>query len=525
MAQQPDSLTPQKELPKLEIPEITIVGKKAITLPFARKGEMYDVTVYEAPTADSSLLLDRVEPQLPVGSLPRYEQREMPWRISLEGSLGSFSTGQAGGFVDYKSQRWGISGKGGYGTTDGHVGNSSGNSTMLGADIHSLLVTDNDILRTLRASLGVTYQSQEYGMFGIPSPAIERRRNNILVDTRLGSLHRQGVVMDLRLGADIWKVTDAHVSSDSQVSVVSPLLLGSLATDLGIGRLITSFSFLSSSLDYQHSVESPMLFTASGSMRWGIAERVFVEVGGKYAGGSNSAGGSRTLVAPTGQIKWDIDDGRALSVWFEPQMQLTTYDQYIKSNPYLVRELEIQPERKFINFGGSFWFNRGILTLELNASFSKSSGKSMMIADSGRIRLEYVDAFQTIVQATGTLKPSSFTRIKFSGTLQPTNEDGTSTQLPMTPTVKVSGRGELDLPVSLTVWGSIDYWSKQNIDRLGNFTLGDVGLIGAGATASVFSTLAVSFEASNLLNTAYQWWNGYFAPGRKFSVEAKLRLQ
>ena len=29
-------------MPSLELPEITIVGKKAITLPFARKGEIFD---------------------------------------------------------------------------------------------------------------------------------------------------------------------------------------------------------------------------------------------------------------------------------------------------------------------------------------------------------------------------------------------------------------------------------------------------------------------------------------------------
>ncbi|HLF15078.1 MAG TPA: hypothetical protein VI932_09350, partial [Bacteroidota bacterium] len=71
-AQVPDSVV-RKDLPRLEIPEITIVGKKAITLPFARKGELYDVPLYEAPPPDSGLLTDRPPVDLPPGSLPRYE--------------------------------------------------------------------------------------------------------------------------------------------------------------------------------------------------------------------------------------------------------------------------------------------------------------------------------------------------------------------------------------------------------------------------------------------------------------------
>ena len=92
-------------LPRLEIPEITIVGKKAITLPFARKGEIYDVNVYEAPPPDTGLLGGRESVPLPRGTLSRYEEHQVPWRASVEGSFGSFSTGSVGGYFDYKRDR------------------------------------------------------------------------------------------------------------------------------------------------------------------------------------------------------------------------------------------------------------------------------------------------------------------------------------------------------------------------------------------------------------------------------------
>lgn len=515
--------TVRKELPTLEIPELTIVGKKAIELPFARKGEIYDVPVYEAPAPDSSLLLERLQPGIPVGSLPRYEQRQMPWRWSLEGALGNYAS--AGGYIDYSAERWGISGKGGFHRTGGHTENSSGTTTLAGATIHSLVATDNDVLRTMRASFGVSLQHESYGLTGIVGPSAHRSRNNIVVDGRMGSLNRQGLVLDMNLGANIWKVSDEHAPADSEVSVVSPKVDASLAADIGAGRLLGDFSYESSSLDYQHPTESPSLLSFAGSVRWGIGNRVFLQAGGRYSGGSNSSGGRRSLVAPLARLTWEIDDGRSISFWFEPQMRLETYDEAVKLNPYIGRELVLQPERQILNFGSAVWYNRGMLTLEVKATFIKSSGKSLTIADSGRIRLEPAEVFQSIVAAEGTVRASERTRINFSGTLQPSFEDGTTTQLPMTPVLKLGAKGELDVLPILTVWSSVDYRSKENIDRTGTRTLGDLVLVGAGATVSVLSRVVLSFDAANLLNSSYSWWDGYPAPGRVLTLGAKLRLQ
>ena len=93
-------------MPRLEIPEITIVGKKAITLPFARKGEIYDIDIYEVSPPDTSILESRPAMSFPIGSLPRYEEPLIPWHVSAEGSFGSFSTGHLRAYVDYKGKRW-----------------------------------------------------------------------------------------------------------------------------------------------------------------------------------------------------------------------------------------------------------------------------------------------------------------------------------------------------------------------------------------------------------------------------------
>lgn len=518
-----DSL--RRELPPLEIPEITIVGKKAITLPFARKGEIYDVNIYEASQADTGLLMDRPAAPLPVGSLPRYQQREMPWRASLEGSFGSFATGNADAYVDYKSQRWGIAGHGGFGSTNGHAGNSNGRATRLGLNYHSLVKTDNDILRTFRVNFGADYMRETYGMFGSTDTLTERRRNHFDFHGKLATIQRAGVVLDARLGVKLWKITDSQIAGDSDVSVASPTLSTMFASDIGSLRFLGDLSYTSSSLDYNRAAESPSLLSFSGGFRWTIQNKFLIQLGAMYAGGSDSQGGNKTLVAPTGLIKWDLNPGQTLGLWFRPEILLRTYDDEITRNPYLVQDLELRPERKPINFGGSLWYNNGIVTMEVRGSFSKSSNHAITLADSGRIKLEYVDALQTVLEGEGSLKPTANTRLTFTGTLQPSTEDGSTTQLPMTPLVKIVGRGELELTRPFIIWSSLEYQSKRNVDRQGTNTLGDLVLLGAGASTSIIPRTMLTLEISNLLNTAYEWWSGYVAPGRRIMAGAKIGLQ
>ncbi len=380
-------------------------------------------------------------------------------------------------------------------------------------------ISDRDVfLPTLK-------KAADWVMRNYPGATLERRRNNIVIDGRIGSLNRQGLVLDVSLGANIWTIADALSPADSEVTVVSPQVGANLAADMGKGRFLGAFSFTSSSLDYQHPTESPSLLDLHGSYRWTIAPSVSIEAGARFAAGSSVTGESRSLVAPTARVTWEIDEGRSIAVWFDPEMALPTYDEQVRRNPYLVRELDLTPERSFLRAGGTFWYNRGIVTMELRASFTKSSGHDVTVADSTGLRLEAVDAFQTVITAEGTVRPGARTRIRFSGTLQPSFEDGTTTQLPMTPVLLLGARGEFDPLSHLTLWAGADYHSKQNADLAAASTIPDAFLLSAGATATILSRAELSVEGRNLFNSTDAWWAGYPAPGRTITLGAKLRLQ
>ena len=512
-------------MPKLEIPEITIVGKKAITLPFARKGEIYDVNIFEVSPPDTSLIEERPAMPLPIGSLPRYDEPLVPWHASAEGSFGSFSATHLRAFVDYKGRKWGIYGNTGFQSTRGHIAHASGNSFQMEANAHSLVSTDNEILKSFRVSGGLQLMHDEYDMFGIRNISVDRSRTNVVLDSRLNSLERQKSAIDFSLRANIWSFSDTQPTGDSSISAVSPEIVGSYSTKVNTVQLQTQISFTSTSLNYDHSAQTPSLFGISASAKWLLTDKWSLQVGGEYQNGSGSDGGGNSLIAPFAVVKWELDRDRAMSIWFKPEMSLESYSDKTIRNPYFVREIMLHPERTWFNLGGTFWYNSQIFSLEVNGAFAKSTNKGITLADSGKLYSAFVDASQFTARADGSVKPLDNTRLTFTGIIQPSFEDGKSRQLPMIPFIQLAARGELTLNIPLSLWSSVEFWNEQYVDMAGSKTLDERILLNIGAASSIIPRTVLSLEIANLLNHSYEWWGGYKAPNRTIKLEAKVNFQ
>lgn len=523
----PPAADTSKGLPQLEIPEITIVGKKPITLPFARKGEIYDVRLYEAPGPDTSLLDSQPPVLFPAGSLPRYEIPLVPLHISAEGFWGSFNTLSARAFVDYIGRKWGIYGNGGIGVTQGHTDHASGRSFEAEINARSIVATDNEVLRTFRMHLGTTFMHDTYGMFGIRGAVVDRSRDNITLDTRLSSVDHRTNDITLSLRANVLSMTDSRrLAGDSSVSGVSPELAASYATDIGRVRFLSGMSYKSSSLAYSMPVQSASLAGIYAGAEGELARDWFLSLGGNYEGGSGSDGMSHALIAPFCTVRWSVDADREVRFYFRPEMRLALYDEDLRANPYLIREAEVRPERVPVNIGAGLWYNSELFSLELNASFTKSSDRPVVLADSaGGIRLGYLDAQEYLIEAAGTVRPSGNLLIRFSGDFRTAFEEGSSIQLPMVPVVELTAKAEYALSPPLRLWVSADYAGRQNADRAGAVTLTDRLLLGAGVSSTVVPRTILSLSAQNIFNAAYEWWRSYTAPGRALYLSAKVNVR
>ncbi len=525
IAQQQDSLKKKEDMPKLEIPEITIIGKKAITLPFARKGEIYDVELFEAQQPDTSLLGHPPSMSLLKGSLPRYRYEDHPWRCSVEGMLGSFGTIGGRGYMNYTTQRWGVNGNAGFKKSNGHTTNADASAFGIGANAHTLVRTDNDVLKTFRASLGMSFEHNKYGLFGISNTSVRRNINDFEVTGKLGSLNRYGTIIDIDLAAKFSSLNDNNAGVDSSVSVVSPTLRTSFSTDVKNIKLKGGISYSSSSLDYSLPTQTPSLLDVVVSSQWKPVAMWSVEIGGRFSHGEDYNGGEHTLITPFGVGRLELDSTFAITFWFKPDMQFVSYTDYLTQIPYLVREAALQPERRPVVLGSSFYYNKGPFSLEVRGSFAKNSNTGIQIADSGRIRLEYAEATTTAFDVEGALQLTNISRLFFSSSITSAFEQGSSSQLPMVPTVRLNGRWETDFRIPVKGWSSVEYLSKRNVDCAGTQSLGDVFLVNIGASTSAIPKIILAAEVQNIFDVNYEWWQGYIAPGIQFNVSAKINLQ
>jgi hypothetical protein len=512
-------------MPKLEIPEITIVGKKAITLPFARKGEIYSTEIYEAPLPDTSLIEERTSPAFPLGTLPRYDESFIPFHLSVQSSFASFATVHGRIFADYKKRNWGLYGNGELKISNGHVDGADGKSVDLNFKAHALVKTDNAILGSFRTLGGLKFYHDAYGLYGIKSSSVDRSRTAVNFSAELHSVERESGSLDLNLSTLIWSVKDIYPSTDFSSSTVSPEFDALYGINLGKINLNTELHYQSSSLNYNYPVQTPSLFDILMSAQWNLTPKWKLEAGGSFSEGSSSNGSSRTLIRPFASLQWQIDRDRQLSVWFKPNMKIDSYNDLMNSNPYLIRQIIINPEVRSVNLGSRFWYNSELYTIEVKGSAFVSSNKPVQVSKLELVDLAYVNSEQFILDLNGIIYPSEKIQIHVSGILQPSYERGKAIQLPMIPLVKMGVRGEIALNIPVSLWSGIEFWSKQNAALDGATKLKERLLLNAGASTTVIPRTFLSLEISNIFNRKYEWWSGYIAPGISFLLDAKLNIR
>jgi hypothetical protein len=535
--QVPDSVRIQSEMPKLEIPEITIVGKKAITLPFARKGEIYDVEMYEAPLPDSSILLERPSMPFPVGQYNKYEERYNPWRFSAEGSVGSFATLGGDGYADYKSDRWDFAGMAGFKSTPGRSIDNKFSAIPASTDakasnvhaeftLRSLLPTDNDILKTLRFTLGAKFMGDEYHYFGVRGIEQKRVRQNSFLSGGLESVNRQGTVVDFNLSVNNWNLSDTKAGRpDSQITLVSPRIKAGFATDISQIRFVNELEYTGSSLNYQRHAQSPTCMNLFSGLKLRLSGQWSLQAGAYYGYGSASDDGSKTILLPSARMGWNIDPTKVLTLFWKPELQMASYSQLITENPFLDREIALRPRRTPVNVGASFWLNEPDMTFEVQASFRQSSNYGVTLSDSGALKIAYIDAVESMLEFNGSFLPAKSFAVTYSGIINRAVPDSGDTQLPMTPLVALHAACEAGFAFPLKMYVSGDYMSPRNIDPPGNDRLSSTFLLGAGISSNVFKKAVISLDVANLLNTSYFLWDGYPAPGVDMTIRLKYNIQ
>lgn len=509
----------QKELPKLDIPEITIVGKKAITLPFAKKGEYNVIDYITAPKPDTSIIGSK-QLLLTYGT-KQYVTGDFTEKLNgyIEAGLGNFSRAQLLGLIRYSDTQLEGSVRTSYNSTSGHVKNSDGNRFLIGADFGTMIYTDNEYLKSFRIVNIVDFTSDKFGIFGITDSSVRRSRQFFSLKTNLASSEYKTISFNFLLGLNSLKIEDNNSLSSS---VFSPEFKFSTSFNISNFNFLSKLSYETSLINYSVPAESPTLLQFSLLSQSYLNENIYTSVGFKYVNGTNSDGGYQRFFYPSGIIKANFDNNFKISIWFEPDVLNNSYIFNMLENPFLNRELLLRYSFKPINVGIGLDYSYKFLSLNTKLSYAKLDDASYTFVQNQIIYLNYIDVDEFKIELNSIFDISKQTRFYANWIYNNLEMKSLKKQLYMKPEFQLQNKFEFILDFPLKVFVTADYYSERLLDQFQS--LPDYFLLGIGANSNIIKKTLISFELNNLLDTRYYYFYGYPAPGVTFLAKIQYNF-
>lgn len=508
--------TEEKQLPKLEIPEITIVGKKAITLPFAKKGEYTFIDYLKAPSIDSSIVENK---NILISSVSnRYVAEIFQEKFSgyFEAGLGNYSIIQSLGLIRYSDEVWEGTLKAAYNSTSGHTKNAEGNRFSIGADFGTLIHTDNEYLRSFRIVNVLDFVSEKFGIYGFQDSTLRRSRQLFSFKSNLASSEFKAISMNFQLGLSSFSVKDNNLN---ETSVFSPDFRINSSFNIFDLNILSKLTYETSVLDNSVQKESPALLQFSLLARTFLRDDIYINLGLKYLNGTNSDGGYQKLLYPVIILKATINTNFRFSLWFEPDVSNNTYISYMLENPYLNKDILLRYPFKPVNLGLGIDYSQQYFSLETRLSYSKVNDAFYPTVVKKLIYLNYSDIDELKLEISGIVDITNQLKLYTSALYNYSRMKELNKQLFMKPEFIIQNKLEYVSNIPFKFYLNMDYFSMRYIDD-GSSLPGYV-LLGIGASSNILKKTLLSIDIVNLLNTRYDYYYAYSAPG--VTLRAKIQ--
>ncbi|MGE3800044.1 MAG: TonB-dependent receptor [Candidatus Kapaibacterium sp.] len=511
-------------------------GPPPIVLPPARKGEVFDTTLYALLPGDTLIFGERITNlQGDGGRLPVYGEFDDPLVVNVEGSIGTYVSPRGGVSLEYAVDRWNGRGLLDIGSTAGHVEGAEASSLLFDGHLEYQIPGQLPSPGKARAGLGISFGSDSYKLYGNSVAPFDRTRS--IFDLDLGMASETDATFDYQVNLSVESVSlnDDTLGVASKVSALTPTFgahfrLGNDSLNVSAG-----VRYQSTSLDYDTITSNPDFVEASGMVEWSPSPGLFVTAGGIIAHGGFSDSGSSTLLMPRGAIRYEVSENLAIFGRFAPELRAPSYRSRIMQASYVNREITLRPEKVLIRGGGGVRLTAGKFNIEGEAFFEKSENRPVvtLVGEAGELRWSHRDS--RTVGVRGGLNATVGEKIALFGELTIANsvDEVTDEQLPMHSTIEAEGRVNFSLTDEIHIFGTLNFVGEQNITS--DFTTLPAGiertidpqfLLGGGAEYRLTNDPNVSLfaEVTNLLAQSYQWWQNYEAPGLELRVGARARF-
>lgn len=521
--------------PELEVPPVIVVeGTRTVVLPPARKGEVFDTTLYVLPPGDTLIFGDRITNLHGDGGLlPQYGEFDNPLKFNAEASIGTYISPHGRLSMEYSRDRWNVRGLLDAGSTAGHVDGAEAGALLIDGNIEYQIQGQLPSPGKARVSGGLTYAADGYTLYGNEINPFDRSRD--IIDVDLGITSETDAVFDYAIGMSIESVsiTDDTVAFTGDASAVTPgfsarFRLGDDKLNLGAG-----VEYQSTSLDYQSVTDNPEFVEGSGQVEWSPSPGLFITAGAVLGYGSFSDSGSSSLIMPKGAIRYDMNKTFALFARFAPELRAPSYRSRIMEAPYVNRDIALRPEKVTFHLAGGTRINLGAISVHGELFVESASNTPVVTLDSipGALRYAHVDSRTLGIR--GGVDADLADNLKVVGELSLLNsvDDETDEQLPMRPNLEITADLHYALTKKFGISGSLTFRNEQRIALEESpipvgveSTIENQLLLGGGATYQLLEPLALFAEVTNLLNQGYDWWQNYQAPGIELRVGARARF-
>jgi outer membrane receptor protein involved in Fe transport len=517
------------DLPPLEIENVTVVGKRVVVLPKARKGEVADTAIYVLPPGDTMLFGERISNLGgTAGSLPGYREYERPLKIDAEASIGSYLSPHLRAGAEFIRRKFDVGGLFDFRSTAGHIDSAEASSLLLGLHGSVLLGDDVEPLRGLRVGGEFEHVGDGYFLYGNSINRFDRSRIGNQGSIIFRSEEELPIGYAIKLHLEGMSVEDTRPDTTLEASAMSP----ALDLDLG-GKIDSSWSFrlgaglVSTSLRYATPANTPLYLTLNGEAELRAAPGTFLTAGIVVASGENSDSGSSSLIMPRASVRYEASSTISLFGWFSPELRAASYRQLIMRAPYVDRDITLRPERVPVRFAAGVRVALASATVEARGFYESAENTPVVAAVGapGELRYLYVSSKSVGAAASARIRVTPSITVDADALIRSVS-DSADRELPMTPSVDLRGRADFALTPRINIFGSLVYQTDQRTALSDSTTTGALTvparfLLGAGASYGILEDLDAFAEISNLLGYSYDLWQNYSAPG--FEIRAGVR--
>jgi hypothetical protein len=523
---------PGGNLPSLEIEEVVVTRDRTISLPPAKKGEVYDSTTYQLPAGDTVIFGQRVSNLARSGgALPTYREFTSPLVIDLEASLGSYLSPRALLRGEYQQRTFDVAGMLDYRGTEGHLDSARAGSIMLQATGGMLIGADEITPARFRASADVSYLGDSYFLYGNRAGAADRTRATTRFVAALESQEDQEFGVSVKLDVGSTSVSDRLGDTTREASGLTPAFSGRVSYGSDSLRVSGGLQYMTTSLDYGTTTQTPAYLHLRGDVEWRPIKHLYLSLGGFYANGGFSDSGSATVVSGRVGGRYILGPELSAFVWFAPELRPAAYRDMLMRAPYVARALTLRPESVPIRLGGGVRLNQESFSLEAGVVIEQADNTPVVVADtSGELRYDHVKS--RTVGGNAAVRMTLIEKLNLDADLfigAATSRDDDEL-LPMHPSVDLRGNAEYAFTKQFSGIATLQFQTEQRTAiaptnlPTNQQTIAARFLLGAGANYRMNENFQAFAELTNLLATKYDLWHGYQAPGIELRAGVRVKF-